>query len=82
MGILLTEEEIRQAEHESYLKGKWQDDDGVLESKPRYIAKAQVKKVVEWGDEECPHPSTFDGQLLGKKRNCPECWREILKGIE
>ena len=42
-------------------------------------SRAQLKKVVEWGDERCPHPSTFDGQRLMKKRRCPECWQALKK---
>ena len=43
-----------------------------------------IREVVEWGNEPCPHPSTFDGQKLTKKKNCPECWKSQLKewGIE
>ena len=41
-----------------------------------------LEQMVEWGDERCPHPSTFDGQLLTRKKNCPECWQELKKLAE
>lgn len=47
------------------------------------VAKAQLKKVVEWGDESCPHILTqiMDGSET-KKRNCDACWQALLKEVE
>ena len=50
------------------------------------IAKAQLKKVVEWCDAPClEHPKTDDS--YGKPytnchSDCPECWQSLLKEIE
>ena len=41
------------------------------------VAKAQLKKVVEWGDEEC---SKHGGGRF--KRECRLCWQALLKEIE
>ncbi len=46
------------------------------------IAKVQVRRVIMWGDERCPHPSTFDGQRLTRKKNCPECWQALLDEVK
>lgn len=37
---------------------------------------AQLKKVVEWGNEPCPHILTqiMDGSDT-RKRNCDVCWQ-------
>jgi len=37
------------------------------------IARAQIKKIARWGDEECPH-----GKML--KRECYDCW-QVLREI-
>ena len=55
------------------------------------VAKAQLKKVVEWGGESCPHtknfPDTVDRpmpELMKWKRYCPQCWQSLsdeVKGV-
>ena len=42
------------------------------------IAKARLKKVVEWADAPCE--CVPNGGRLGKQ--CPECWQSILKEVE
>ena len=41
----------------------------------RPIATAQLKKVYDWGYEDCPHNDTT-------KKKCDECWQALLKEIE
>ena len=43
-------------------------------------AEAQLKKVVEWGGEDC----LAELHRGGKRHNCPECWQAKKKewGIE
>lgn len=36
-----------------------------------------IKEVVEWGDEECPHPTA--SKYGGRKRDCPYCWQSLRK---
>ena len=39
------------------------------------IAKAQLTKILEWGDEDC-----LDHFVYGQERkrsNCEECWQEL-----
>ena len=64
--ILLEEKEITQA-HE----GEKCRDCGVS------IAKAQAKKIYEWGKETCPH---WKEQPCWK-HTCLLCWQELLKDI-
>ena len=75
--ILLTDEAI----HKHYLHIK----DSFI---PRYLdtgretARAQIKKVYEWGNEDCPHAGyVLDNPLL-HKHDCYECWRALLKEVE
>lgn len=42
----------------------------------REIAKAQLKKVVEWGDESCEEHAVNQGT---RKRDCPFCWQVLLE---
>ena len=73
--ILLSDEEIKKLIHE-----KWKTRDTLTFEE---LAKAQLKKVVEWGDEDCPHLSKpaeyFDGQ---HKRECRDCWQALKKEVK
>ena len=40
------------------------------------VCKAQLKKVVEWGDEPCPHLPFFN------KRTCAKCWQTLLEEVK
>ncbi len=44
--------------------------------------KEAGKKVVEWGERDCPHVT--NPNYLRFKRECPECWKELKKiaGVE
>lgn len=39
------------------------------------IAKAHLKKVVEWGEEWCPHTTADDVPQF--KRECDKCWQAL-----
>jgi len=80
MNILLTDEEIEESSQvDMFLpNGEVDPDCGYLRGRQQ-VARAQLKRVAEWGNEPCPHPSTFDGQRLTKKKNCPDCWQVLLK---
>lgn len=66
MGILLTDEEMREAYG---IEGEYGTMDGV--------AKAQLKKVVEWIDSpnDCEHGKAC-------RACCEECWESLLKEVE
>ena len=53
----------------------------VVEPHIRSIAKAQLKKVVEWGEELCPH-QLYPSTTLKKKWWCTNCRQDLLKEIE
>ena len=89
--IRLTDEEIREALDE------WEeieDTDGKTDLEVeidghRFIAQAQLKKVVEWGGERCPHtknfPDTVDRpmpELMRWKGYCPRCWQSLLDEVK
>lgn len=40
-------------------------------------AKAQLKRVVEWGNERCAIHSTT--QKYFKRRLCEDCWQALLE---
>ena len=42
---------------------------------------AILKKVVEWGDEDCPHPANTL-IISCPKRACGKCWQALLKEVE
>jgi len=75
--ILLTDEEIQCQEGRCMLPSTEYD---------RQIAKAQLRNVVEWGNEDCPHnPAIPNSRVFRhalKKRQCEECWQALLKEIE
>ena len=48
-------------------------------------AKAQLKKVVEWGDTRCDGDERHYGSQFSPpplKRNCPECWQALLEEVK
>ena len=43
------------------------------------IAKAQLKEMVEWGDDTCDD-TTHDGYVNSiLRRECPDCWQVLLE---
>ena len=49
----------------------------------RVVAKAQAKKIYEWGSGVCSHGTSRDGAgfIMRPRRECDECWLELLKEI-
>ncbi len=77
--ILLTGEEIQEV--------RCWPDDVVGDHKPTpcdYIeagSKAQLKNVVEWGEENCIELG-HQGNGRSKRRHCYHCWQALLKEAE
>ena len=48
----------------------------------RQVAKATLKKVVEWGEEECTGHGNYQYSL--KRRQCAVCWQALCQaaGLE
>ena len=49
------------------------------------LLKAQLKKVVEWGDEDCFDHNGARRREQGwhiKRRVCPECWQTLLEEVK
>ena len=45
-------------------------------------ADAQARTIYEWGNGGCiEHPITCETTVL-LRRECDECWQELLRGIE
>ena len=44
------------------------------------LLKAQLKKVVGWGEEECAGHEGYQYSL--QRRQCSECWQSLLKEVE
>ena len=57
-----------------------------LPSERGKIAKAQLKKVVEWGDEPCYIHLVKDGAVNTtegiKRRECSKCWQALLEEVK
>ena len=82
--IRLTDEEIGEVmglpypleedlEHENYAVVDIQD--------LHPLAKAQLKKVVEWGDDLCLEHA--NKQVINVyKRECPQCWQALLEEVK
>ena len=79
--ILLTPEEIVSIvkEHDGDLVQMWNTEvvEGTLrvDSCMNYVLKAQLKNVVEWGNEWCP-----DSPI--KRWQCSQCWQALIKEVE
>ena len=68
MSVLLNEEEIKEA-----VFGK--------EGYDLNIAKAQLKKVMEWGGGLCPHQG-YPTTTLKERWWCGKCREDLLKEID
>lgn len=81
MGILLSDEEILAAsEVEMFLDdGTPNYDQGYLTGRIQ-VAQAQLKGVVEWGDEDCPHKKPLQVTIY-KKSECCYCWQSLKKEV-
>ena len=81
--IRLTDEEIIQAIDKANGSSEWREGweiQDVLEEQDRSIAKAQLKKVVEWGNSGCPHGGCLPGNHYEfSKSQCPKCWQTLLE---
>ncbi|KKN75004.1 hypothetical protein LCGC14_0385060 [marine sediment metagenome] len=86
--ILLTDEEIRGAiqDYNATLNQCCDDSYFTIHADSfNAIAKAQLKKVVEWGNEWCPVHTieiSKDVTEVIAKHQCCECWQALLKEVE
>lgn len=79
--MILSEEEIDLV-LEKVLNNWWLDCKVTPQSS---IAKAQLKKVYEWGDEDCYDHNGEQRKEQGwrvKRRECPLCWQALLEEVK
>lgn len=72
--ILLTDEEIRAT------FGNHKPTQEILELHMVFlndIAKAQLKNIAEWGEEQCQEHHTSG--IWFKRRECSKCWQALLE---
>ena len=44
------------------------------------VAKEQLKRIVEWGDEECPD---YSNDIISiKRRECSACWQALSEEVK
>ena len=81
--MLLTDEEIRQElaklpDNKRFLPSAYEETSIRWNE---FVAKAQVKKLVEWGGEGCPHNLSPEGMSYDLKHECLACWQSLLKEV-
>ena len=83
--IQLTDEEIKRVMETMSSQGIMLNPEDYLEE-GKAVAKAQLKKVVEWGDEPCYIHLVKDGAVDTtegiKRRECPKCWQALLEEVK
>ena len=79
MSILLTDKEIKQALESELDENFFKERGFKSNSKELFIAKAQLKKVVEWGSEPCYEHLSVMGGLPVRRARCEICWQKLLK---
>lgn len=86
MTILLTDEEIRVEiaklpPTDLYTPSAYKESSIAWNE---FIVKAQLKKVVEWGngDCDCGLERNFDIKRSVHRHLCPKCWQALLKEAE
>lgn len=82
MGILLTDEEIRDAVITRDSRGIVVCEPSKLDPHFNQVSKAQLKKVIVWGNEPCPHIGSARESLRTKKKCCQSCWEDLCKECE
>ena len=82
MGILLTPEELAELQF-------YQEPDNESIGYEKNIAKAQAKKIAEWGEEECDNPQhraeyaiRAETAYYSQRRECEYCWHELEQEIK
>lgn len=57
-----------------------------IDSNLELLFKAQLKKIGEWGEEECfehPYKSNDPKEEYNRKRHrCPECWQSLQEEVK
>jgi hypothetical protein len=78
MSILLTPKEIGN-NLDLYKEKIYPCSDGSFVSTVNVdaVVTAQLKKLLNWGDERCPHWNS-EWHL---KHYCPKCWAELIKEV-
>ncbi len=77
--ILLSPEELKQAQ-ESVGWFCTDNDYYGYSNGLNAIAKAQLKQVVKWLEEDCPHDVTPQiPYARAKRKHCVECWQDLKK---
>ena len=74
--MLLSDKEIQRAWVDKALSDNFEED---ITKHAELVAKAQLKKVVEWGNEPCKD-RTHNGEM--PRRWCWSCWQALLKETE
>lgn len=65
--------------------GREREEDGMFSKYEIFErgAKAQLKKVVEWLEEDCPHDVTPQMPYRrAKRKHCVECWQALLEEVK
>ena len=80
--ILLTDEEIQEAtiRANSIINTYGSGSAEHWKAEYRAIAKAQLKNVVEWGEEQCQRHHTSG--IWFRRRKCSKCWRALLDEVK
>ena len=81
MSILLEDKEINDLDNALVFIPEWINETDEYKSflfSRRYFAKAQAKKIHEWGNEHDPCATN----VVKSKRECFTCWQALLKEIE
>ena len=79
--VLLNPEELKQAQESVGWFCSDNDFYGYFKGL-NAIAKAQLKKVVEWGQELCKDHNRTQREEQGwfvKRHDCPQCWQDLKK---
>ncbi len=80
--ILLDDVEIDKA-YLAYMESDLPPMTDISRGANRAIIQAQLKQVVEWGNEECfehPYDSELPEEEYNRKRHrCPACWQTLKK---
>ena len=80
----MSEQWLLNAEETEQAFEVWSKEEAPTLSWDEFLAQAQLRKVVEEGEKECPHDGGEKRVSSFPKRRCPICWQALRKeaGLE
>ena len=82
MSVLLTPEEIMQQYDLLPTFVSPESSYSFMRRQGKQFAKAQLREVIKWGEDHCPHAGPVDDDPIQWKKHCNACWNELKREVD